>query len=134
MTFQEQYKHPEWQKKRLEVLEANGFQCQSCDAVDQELHVHHPIYKKKAKLWEYKVEELRCLCHGCHEAEHIIIDCMKVVMSNLTLDQKSQVLGYADGLTSNVFHAVGPKYRRGLMDALRGDDERLSLLIPSSGQ
>lgn len=70
MTYKDQYKHPEWQKKRLEVFEANTFKCQECSDTETTLHVHHPEYRPGAKVWEYEAKELMCLCEKCHEKEH----------------------------------------------------------------
>lgn len=67
-----QYKHPKWQKKRLEVLERDGFKCRKCGADDKPLHVHHFEYVKGRKVWEYKDHELITLCDGCHSEIHKI--------------------------------------------------------------
>lgn len=65
-TYAEKLRDPRWQKKRLQVLEAAQFTCQSCGAKDQELHVHHPAYRKGADPWDY--DNLVCLCARCHES------------------------------------------------------------------
>ncbi len=70
MNFFDQYKHPNWQKKRLEVLEAAGFECESCGSVDEQLHVHHKRYIKGRKIWEYSTKELAVLCESCHAETH----------------------------------------------------------------
>ena len=70
MQYHEQLKHPLWQKKRLEVMEANGFMCEKCESKDEQLNVHHPFYKRGAMIWQYEVEELMCLCCTCHKEEH----------------------------------------------------------------
>lgn len=70
MDFKDQYKHPQWQKKRLEALEYYGFQCADCGTGSEQLHVHHVRYKRGAKLWDYPVTELSVLCANCHEESH----------------------------------------------------------------
>jgi len=70
MEFKDQYKHPLWQKKRLDVLNAIGFVCEDCGSNDKELHVHHVRYKKNAKIWEYELSELTALCNECHKDAH----------------------------------------------------------------
>lgn len=65
-----QYKHPNWQKKRLEALEAAGFECSYCGDKDTTLHVHHKRYFKGRKAWEYELAELEVLCEPCHECAH----------------------------------------------------------------
>jgi hypothetical protein len=64
------YKRPEWQKFRLEVLQYHDFACQYCGDDKSQLHAHHFYYKKDSKPWDYNVEEMRCLCESCHEDEH----------------------------------------------------------------
>lgn len=70
MTYREQLLHPNWQKKRLEVMEDAGFQCENCGDKETTLNVHHGRYVKGRKVWEYERNELKCLCQPCHQAEH----------------------------------------------------------------
>ena len=62
-------KDPRWQKKRLEVMQRDGFRCQHCLSEDKELQVHHAVYHKNYKPWEYENKELITLCRRCHEIE-----------------------------------------------------------------
>jgi hypothetical protein len=64
------YLHPNWQKKRLEILERDNFSCVECDEKDKTLHVHHQYYIKGNKIWDYPNESLITLCCDCHEYEH----------------------------------------------------------------
>lgn len=68
-TYSELLKDPRWQKKRLEIMQRDDFKCQHCFATDKSLQVHHLVYHKGAKPWEYKNEELITLCEHCHESE-----------------------------------------------------------------
>ena len=70
MTYAEQLKHPNWQRKRLEALESTGFSCENCGDKDTTLHVHHKLYVKGRMAWEYELEELAVLCEPCHESHH----------------------------------------------------------------
>lgn len=98
MNYAKQIKHPMWQKKRLEVLELHGFQCQTCGTKDEELHVHHPFYKRAAMIWEYEKEELECLCHVCHKNAHAIDEKIKRVLA--LCRQKQAVLDFILSLNS----------------------------------
>ena len=62
--------HPSWQKKRLEILNRDGFACRICGDETSTLHVHHLHYVAGNAPWEYAEETLITLCDGCHEAEH----------------------------------------------------------------
>lgn len=65
--FWEQYKHPLWQKKRLEILEREHFTCEMCGSDDDPLHIHHVYYERGLKPWEYPDNCYRCLCKDCHD-------------------------------------------------------------------
>ena len=73
-TYSEKLKDPRWQRRRLLVLDAYGFCCESCGDDTQELHVHHNVYKKGREPWEYEDHELRPLCVKCHKAQEDIRD------------------------------------------------------------
>ncbi len=64
----EKLKDPRWQKKRLGILERADWKCEECARADQTLHVHHTLYIYGKEPWEYRDEELKCLCEECHEA------------------------------------------------------------------
>lgn len=71
MTYKEQLNSPKWQKKRLEIMERDGFQCRNCGSNENQLNVHHIIYGKEYEnVWEYEDEILITLCKQCHEHEH----------------------------------------------------------------
>lgn len=67
MTYKEQYLHPEWQKKRVEILNRDNFTCRYCEAKDITLHVHHREYHEGKKVWEYDNSYLVTLCKECHK-------------------------------------------------------------------
>ncbi len=60
------YRHPLWQKKRLEVMQRDGFRCVRCGTDSQLLHVHHNYYVKGRKPWEYPNYAYQTLCEDCH--------------------------------------------------------------------
>lgn len=66
-TYIELLRDPRWQKKRLEILNRSDFHCEGCGREDKTLHVHHRLYRKGAKPWEYADTELDALCENCHE-------------------------------------------------------------------
>ncbi len=72
MTYKEQLLHPNWQRKRLEVLSRADFHCECCRDDSNTLHVHHKHYVKGRMAWEYDLGELVALCKDCHAAEHEI--------------------------------------------------------------
>lgn len=68
--YREMLALPQWQKRRLQMLEKAGWKCVECGAEEQQLHVHHKRYIAGAKPWEYEDEDLAVLCERCHERAH----------------------------------------------------------------
>jgi len=65
-TYLEQLRDPRWQKRRLEILERDEFQCQNCGSEDSELQIHHLAYRQNTAPWDYENNELITLCKDCH--------------------------------------------------------------------
>jgi 5-methylcytosine-specific restriction endonuclease McrA len=68
--YKEQLESPEWQKKRLFIMERDNFTCQRCNSQTKPLVVHHIMYLPYRKPWEYDGEYLITLCKDCHAYEH----------------------------------------------------------------
>lgn len=66
-SYYELLKDPRWQKRRLEIMERDGFACWECQAEDVTLNVHHSYYRKDAEgPWDYPGSDLTTLCEKCH--------------------------------------------------------------------
>lgn len=63
--------HPNWQKKRLEILQRDSFKCTHCTDTETSLHVHHKTYIKWNKPREYENNNFETVCGVCHEIEHL---------------------------------------------------------------
>jgi hypothetical protein len=87
MSFAEQIKHPNWQRKRLEVLSDAGFECENCGAKDVTLNVHHKQYVKGRMYWQYERHELECLCEICHKAHHLAQDGLRQLLAEVDTHQ-----------------------------------------------
>lgn len=91
MNYQEQIKHPNWQKKRLEIMNRDGFTCRSCgNCMDLILHVHHLVYYKNKLIWEYDNDDLITLCEYCHEIYHNIYDKHDPTFINLVVKLREE--------------------------------------------
>lgn len=66
-AYQKKLLDPEWQKKRLQLLNAANWTCAWCHGKRETLHVHHGYYRKGANPWDYADEYFHVLCHSCHE-------------------------------------------------------------------
>lgn len=98
MTYAEKLKHPKWQKRRLEILEAHGFKCSTCQSGDKTLHVHHRRYRKGAEPWEYGDDDLDCLCEDCHKETTALDRQISDHLSAMDDGLRYAVLGYVVGL------------------------------------
>lgn len=66
-TYGEKLRDPRWQRKRLEVLSRDDWQCQRCFSRDKTLNVHHTYYD--GEPWDVPLDALYTLCSECHEIE-----------------------------------------------------------------
>jgi hypothetical protein len=71
-TYTEKLRNPNWQRRRLEILQRDNFTCQLCLDTETELHVHHCYYTPGCEVWEYEDSALICYCKHCHAVvEHL---------------------------------------------------------------
>jgi hypothetical protein len=68
-NYSELLKDPRWQRRRLEILSRDNFQCVKCDAASKTLHVHHRFYLSGRLPWDYPDNVLVSLCETCHKEE-----------------------------------------------------------------
>jgi hypothetical protein len=83
-------------------MEAADFKCEHCGNAEETLNVHHKLYRRKAKPWEYETYELACLCEPCHEAETDLSDRFKEVLAILHIKDRQVLLGHAIALVQTV--------------------------------
>lgn len=67
--YREKLRDPRWQKKRLEIFERDGWECQICKDTTNTLNVHHLGYFDNTDPWDYEQFFFMTLCESCHEAE-----------------------------------------------------------------
>lgn len=75
MTYSQQLRDRRWQRKRLEILERDGWRCRDPKCKEPEndavvLIVHHRIYRPGKMAWEYAEADLLTLCERCHDKVH----------------------------------------------------------------
>jgi carotenoid cleavage dioxygenase-like enzyme len=69
-SYSEKLKDPRWQRKRLEIMQRDKFECQYCGDNQSQLAVHHRYYISKRQPWDYPDWALRTLCSDCHAGDH----------------------------------------------------------------
>lgn len=79
-AYPEKLRDPRWQKKRLEILQRDGWKCQICQDEDRTLVVHHKDYLPKTDPWDYPDKLLITLCEACHNEE---MDGTPIIEQNL---------------------------------------------------
>ena len=100
-TYSELLRSPMWQKKRLEIMQRDNFTCQYCGCEGRELQVHHRVYHKGAKPWEYDDSELITLCNQCHEVETEEKKELYTLFQDIC--SLSRKCGFSEQLLSSVF-------------------------------
>lgn len=85
-SYAERLRHPNWQKKRLEILSRDDFRCQLCFDGESTLHVHHKRYLKGRMPWEYDDRDLVTVCENCHDSAEEIRQESIAIMAALDLD------------------------------------------------
>jgi len=134
IPFVEQYRHPQWQRRKNERLQAANYACESCGSTETTLHIHHRRYFRGRKVWEYTDAELEALCAECHERIHQAREKLKTAVGQLDSWDVERLVGYAKALhmisTTAVYEGgpVGALYRIesleegfGVSDAFRVD-------------
>ena len=94
-SYYELLKHPNWQRRRLEIFERAGFECEQCGDNNKTLHVHHCYYERGKRPWEYPDQHLKCLCEDCHKSA----EDRKLAASKILIETgcEDEVCGYTLG-------------------------------------
>lgn len=121
-SYAELLRDPQWQRKRLEVLQRDDWQCVECKARDKTLDVHHKRYPRWGLApWEVDDEWLVTLCQPCHgqvtalrQLARSLLDAIEIRTGAL-----SQIVGYMQAIAAmhpdeeqqikveNTAHAMG---------------------------
>lgn len=74
-SYAQKLRDPRWQRRRLEILERDGFKCAYCGDNGCTLHVHHKRYR--GEPWEALDDDLETVCEVCHDGLHASRKCGK---------------------------------------------------------
>lgn len=107
MATNKDYLHPNWQKKRLEIMKRDNFKCRICEDDKNTLHVHHHYYIKGRKVWDYLNSALTTRCEKCHKELHEEkIDTTVERVNNLFRMAESMREGKQDSYMGNYYRAI----------------------------
>ena len=127
MEFWEQYKRPEWQRRRTEILTRDDWTCQDCGSKEEQLHVHHRFYEKGRKVWEYEDDELVTLCKYCHREISTEINEIRITIGELQSHElmmfRGVIHGFLKWFDSSKFERMHPIYRFGVEQGIRLREE-----------
>jgi len=82
-------------------MEINNWRCERCFTQEKQLNIHHSFYRRGSLLWQYKNEELECLCNKCHKEAHKIDEKLRHAIALLDIENKHRILGYIEALHHN---------------------------------
>ena len=114
-SYSEKLRDPRWQKKRLCVMQRDGFACRDCGDEKSTLQVHHCRYEN-GEPWEVDNQFLLTLCGSCHErrgpvdkemqrAFELAMAWMPVEAINLQLEDRG-INSFLDWAKSVVLNAI----------------------------
>lgn len=92
--YWELLRDPQWQRKRLEVMQRANFKCERCGDASSTLNVHHTYYTKGAMPWDYPDEALKCWCEPCHEYWHKGKYAIDLALAELGPDRLKEVVRF----------------------------------------
>jgi len=75
MSYTDKLKDPKWQRRRLEIMERDGWRCQICGELDISLTVHHIRYLTP-NPWEAEGRDLITYCEFCNAMAHTMNGCI----------------------------------------------------------
>lgn len=98
-TYWEKLKDPRWQKKRLEILDRDGFSCVNCGDTTKTLNVHHGYYEKGRDPWDYADSTLHTLCEDCHAATTALTGELHYNLAKMDQGFIPRINGYVLGIS-----------------------------------
>lgn len=93
MNFNDQYKDPRWEKKRIEIYRRDYWHCRKCGNTNIKLEAHHLYYQRDLMLWEYDNDSLVTLCTKCHNDIHDNLKKLSGIIAFKILTGELDVLG-----------------------------------------
>jgi hypothetical protein len=96
-TYYEMLRDPQWQRKRLEIMERDSFACLYCGDKTKTLNVHHTYYEKGLTPWEYPDHSLRTLCEPCHQKAQERMKALQREIGRLSSADLEVVIGFCRG-------------------------------------
>lgn len=100
IPYFEKLKDPRWQRRRLEILERDGWACTICADTEKTLHVHHRYYKPKTDPWDYEDDALTTLCADCHEYTTNLTRRAQSLMGQVGINTLIEIVAYMEAVSA----------------------------------
>ena len=118
MNYSQKLRSPKWQKKRLEIMDRDGWRCRDCGAENSTLHVHHCYYVVGVEPWDHPDDILTTLCDSCHiqrqgleVAAHVALARVMRVWPVERLERSVWSFLEAANKEAEIGESYGPKYK-----------------------
>jgi 5-methylcytosine-specific restriction endonuclease McrA len=96
--YAEKLKDPRWQRKRLEIMERDGFSCLHCGEHEKTLHVHHSYYVSGREPWDYPGFALLTLCEPCHSEVNTVKTDFETVLESIGVKSAFDLMRMVGGM------------------------------------
>jgi hypothetical protein len=113
-SYSDKLKDPRWQRKRLEIMRRDEFQCQCCGDKKSQLAVHHRYYISKRQPWEYPDWCFKTLCSDCHKEGHERDDNLMFGQNPDQFEDIGQLLGMGNDFTEDFIWDVASEFSQTL--------------------
>lgn len=116
MTYAEKLRDPRWQRKRLEIMNRDGWKCRQCGVTEKTLNVHHINYENGKMPWEYADANVITVCEPCHTYLEQVIRSMRRILATCPSDKLADI-GLLSGCISGLYTKQA-ELRNGLSDVV----------------
>jgi hypothetical protein len=131
--YLEKLRDPRWQKRRLEILQRDGWRCDCCGDAEHTLNVHHEYYERGREPWDYPDDALRALCETCHASETAVQRERAVAERGLLRSLREAAFSreQIESLSDSLINVTDPQQVVSMLNlvALVADEARIDVII-----
>lgn len=99
-------KTEEWKTFRSRILELDNYTCTKCNTCYKEepsnLNIHHKVYYRGLRPWEYTPEDVTTYCRRCHAEEHNFLEMPKFGWEYIGMEDLGNLVRRCDNCDSQL--------------------------------